>query len=316
MKAYIAEHFGGEAERIEWIDDSSLNLVFGSDATAQEALVALSAVQIADPTQLQPLETLGAKPFAGKREATLQVRFAIESDKKQRGAAERSRFYLLNPDWDPTTEEGRRRKEAYDQNQKRRYRDRDGDYGRSRRGGRGGRRDSRYDEEEPESFDVNLYDDDADAIAKRAPRGYGRHASNAPSDRSTDSDRLRSSYVERNRDKELFPSRKPRDVLRSEPKAFLRNRSASPNRDDDVDQAMKDLAKDREAVRNRQKAQLLRDNLSARREAAKAGKDTRTDGGPTELFPSKVSTESRKPQMDQVAADEATSRLSSMSLIS
>ncbi|KAJ9142772.1 DUF2414 domain protein [Pleurostoma richardsiae] len=297
LKQYVGQNAGGSAlERIEWIDDSSANLVFGSDSAAQDALVALAAVEIADASQLPPLEGLPAKPFAAKPETALQVRFAVVADKKQSGAAARSRFYLLNPEWDP---EERRRREG-----NRRYRDRDGDrgYGRDRRGGGRGRRDDRYDDDdEPEPFDVNLYDDDAEALAKRAPVRRSRRGSRSPSPRS-DSGRYRS-YASQNKEKELFPDKRVRDRDR--------NRSASPLRDNDVDQAMDDLAKDREAVaRNREKARSLKERITktdsnGARELFPSKVD---NNGPKELFPSKVgAADAKKAQMDQVASDSPTS---------
>lgn len=284
LKAYVSSHVGGKgADRIEWVNDSSANLVFSSEAAAQEALLLLSAVEIADATQLPLGEVLPAKPVTDQSQISLQVRFAVESDRKERGAAQKSRFYLLNPEWDPETEEGRRRREG----RNRRYRERD-DRDSYRRSGRG-RYDDRYDdrgEEIPESFDVNLYDDDPVALSKRttlSPRpsnGHGRgrgrgRNSPSPSDRS-DQDRYRPA----NQGKELFPNSRPRDTLRSERGAHARNRSASPLSPErhDRDAMEDDLAKDREAMRNnRDKARSIKERLS--------NKSTGNDSGPRELFP-------------------------------
>lgn len=237
---------------------------------AQEALTALSAVEIADVTQLTPSDVLPAKPFADKPEVALQVRMAVESDKKERGAAQKSRFYLFHPEWDPETEEGRRRREGRD----RRYRERD-DRGAYRRSGRG-RYDERFQDEEPDTFDVNLYDDDAGSLAKRARpssrRGPGRRRdSRSPSNRSD-------GYRAPNREKELFPNSRQRDPLRSERGTYTRNRSTSPTRDD-RDAMENDLAKDREAVRsNREKARSIKERIYT-----KGGE--RSHAGTKELFP-------------------------------
>lgn len=64
IKSYASDHFGA-VDRVEWIDDTSVNLLFGSEAIAQDALVSLCAIPIADPTQLPTLESLPAKPFSG-----------------------------------------------------------------------------------------------------------------------------------------------------------------------------------------------------------------------------------------------------------
>jgi hypothetical protein len=260
------------------VDDSSANLVFNSESAAQDALKLLAAVEILDVTQLPPSEVLPAKPIPEKPEVALQVRFALESDRKAKGAAQRSRFYLFHPEWDPETEEGKRRREGRDRG----YRDRE-DRGGYRRSGRG-----RYDdrnEDEPEPFDVNLYDDDTGALARRVtPRGRRHRDSRSPSD-PANSDRQRPL----NAGRELFPNKKPRDALRSERGASSRDRSRSPARDE-RDAMMDDLAKDREVQRNRDTARSLKERIS------RPSKSTR------ELFPNKVSNGS-KAQMDQVPAD-------------
>ncbi|POS75766.1 hypothetical protein DHEL01_v205834 [Diaporthe helianthi] len=297
LKQYVSANVGGKgADRIEWVDDSSANLVFNSESSAQDALKLLAAVDILDVTQLPPLEVLPAKPVPERPEVALQVRFAVESDRKVKGAAQRSRFYLFHPEWDPETEEGKRRREGRD----RRYRDRE-DRGGYRRNGRG-----RYDdrsEEEPESFDVNLYDDDTGALARRVtPREHRRRDSRSPSD-AADSERRRplnagkelfpikagKELFPNKAGKELFPKHNPRDALRSERGASSRDRSRSPARDE-RDAMMDDLAKDREVQRNREKARSLKQRIS------------RPTSGSRELFPTKASSGS-KAQMDQVPSD-------------
>ncbi|KAL1851407.1 hypothetical protein Daus18300_012518 [Diaporthe australafricana] len=294
LKQYVSAHVGGKgADRIEWVDDASANLVFNSESAAQDALKTLAAVEILDATQLPPLEVLPAKPVSEKPEVALQVRFALESDRKVKGAAQRSRFYLFHPEWDPETEEGKRRREGRD----RRYRDRE-DRGGYQRGGRG-----RYDdrnEEEPEPFDVNLYDDDTGALARRVtPRGGRRRDSRSPSNQA-DSDRHRPLNTGKelfpsnrplNTGKELFPNKRPRDSLRSERGTHSRDRSRSPARDE-RDAMMDDLAKDREVQRNREKARSLKERIS------KPG----SSNAARELFPSKSSS-GTKAQMDQVPED-------------
>lgn len=164
IKKYVAAHYG-HVDRVEWIDDTGANLLFSSEASARDALIALSTIEIADPTVLAAgEETLPAKPFEAKPEISLHVRYAVASDKKAPGAALRSRFYLLNPEYDP---EERRRKDKY----------------RDRHGGRRGRRDSEGDI--GISFEASMYDD-----APRSSRDRDRPSSSP--------DRLR------NRGKELF----------------------------------------------------------------------------------------------------------------
>lgn len=194
IRAYVKNHYG-PVDKVEWIDDTSANLVFASESSARDALVALSAIPIADPTALGIGETLAARPVGDN--TSLHVRFALQSDKKQSGAAQRSRYYLLHPEHDP--EERRRRQ----QEGRSRYRERDGDY---RRGSGRGRRDS--DDAVP--FDASMYDD-APASARRRNR--------------SESESHPRSYARENRGKELFAGRESG-----------RNRSASPLRDADGDE--------------------------------------------------------------------------------
>lgn len=198
IKAYAKAHFG-PVDKVEWVDDTSANLVFSSDSVARDAIVALSSIEIADATALPAGESLPAKPVEGRPETTLYVRFALSGDKKQPGAALRSRYYLLHPEHDP---EERRRKH---QESRSRYRDRDGGY---RRNGGRRRRDS---DDEIETFEASMYDD--------APQP-ARANSSDPDDR-------RRSFTRENRGKELFAGRAQR-----------RDRSASPLRDGDGDAAM------------------------------------------------------------------------------
>ncbi|KAK4657963.1 hypothetical protein QC762_202580 [Podospora pseudocomata] len=283
VKGYLSEHYGMmEFERVEWINDSSANYIFKSESAAQNALLSLAAVEIADLSQLSPLEMLPAKNFSQKPESNLLVRFAVAGDRKVQGAAAYSRFYLINPEYDP---EERRRRGEFNRGK---YRDRD-DRPRRRR------RESRS--EERNTFDVNLYDDDPKALSNRVttsprPRYRSRSVNSADFRRER---RVRSRSRERpNRNKELFPERQ-------RPAVGLRDRSASPVRDRDGDAQM-DLEEDARAVavqRSRERGRELRERLS---------RDTKAK----ELFPSKVTAKKElfpekaglaigsKAQMDQV----------------
>ncbi|KAI1205993.1 uncharacterized protein F4807DRAFT_441272 [Annulohypoxylon truncatum] len=241
VKSYVAEHFPDETVRkIEWIDDSSANLLFSSDSVAARALSSLTVEDVQDVTQLPPRKTIAAKPFSKKPEVTLQIRLAVVADKKQAGAASRSRFYLLNPGYDP--EERWRRSEA------RRYRDRDGDsYGRRRT------RESRYQEVE-DHFDVSLYDDDEATLSNRALQSRPRRRQSYASDTSDDT-RGRDSYQSENRGKELFPG------ISSGRSGSQRQRSASP-RGRDGDEVMGETTNGGSANRNRDRARAIKSRIS------------------------------------------------------
>lgn len=292
LRSYLAQHYvDGRFDRIEWIDDSSANLVFKSELTAQEALVALAVVEIADVTQLPPLEALPAKGYAAKPDSVLLVRFAVAGDRKVAGAASRSRFYLLHPEYDP--EERRRRGEHGGG----RYRDRGDSYRRDyRRDRRDGDRRDRRDEDESEPFDVSLYDDDAAALAQRTLGGQRpRSRRDSASSGSAHSDRNRSS-IQRNREKELFPDRRPRSEYRA------RGRSASPIRDRDGDAQMDedDRARQAAALRSREKGRSIKERLS-KDNTPKELFPTKDSGRKKELFPTRVSsTTGGRAQMDQV----------------
>lgn len=271
VKTYVKDHYG-PVDRVEWIDDNSANLVFASDAVAQDALKALGDVEIADVTQLPLLETVPAKAMASNPEVNLQIRFAVLSDRKAPGAAQRSRFYLLHPEFDP---EERRRIET-----RSRYRDRP-------RAGRYGR-DSRDQPERGrsvEDFDAGMYDDDDATLADRQTRSRQRRRRS--SSRGSNSYTPRP-YTQRNQEKELFPSRALGGGRGQ------RDRSASPILDSD-DHAEMDTETSRAGTAsNREKASGIRGRLAL---------DNRTK----ELFPSKEPS-AGKTHMDRLAdgTDEAT----------
>ncbi|KAK0619324.1 hypothetical protein B0T14DRAFT_519072 [Immersiella caudata] len=299
VKSYLTQQSGSsQFDRIEWIDDSSANLIFRSESAATEALIALAALAIADATQLPPLETVPAKPYAAKPDSILLVRFAVASDRKATGAAQRSRFYLLHPEYDP---EERRRNGNYGRGK---YRDRDDGYRRDRRGGRDGRRRDRRDEDDdPEPFDVNLYDDDPTALAQRTlgRRTPSRSRRNSVSSGSAESGRERS-YSRKNREKELFPDRRPGNGYRA------RARSASParDRDGDADMDEDEDARNAAALRSRERGRSIKERLARESGARRSPKELFPSGpsrAPKELFPSKIASSASigtTAQMDQV----------------
>ncbi|KAI0140556.1 hypothetical protein GGR57DRAFT_509331 [Xylariaceae sp. FL1272] len=246
VKAYVAHHCAASDVtmiRIEWVDDTSANLLFADDALASRALQLLAASPGDNALPHLPLRTfLPAKPWAGRPEIQLQVRPALESDKKQVGAAQRSRFYLLNPEFDP--EERRRRTDA------RRYRDRQRDSFSRRR--------SRHDDDADDPFDVNLYDDGPAAATTTHSRPRRRRSYTPDSDAE---EARRNSYRPSNCGKELFPTGGSRAQHRS------RDRSASPWRardgDRDMDGSSPGAASSSAARdRNRHSAHAIKSHIS------------------------------------------------------
>jgi hypothetical protein len=251
VRAFALEYFDThQPSHIEWIDDTSANIVYETPEIAQEALVAFAAVEIADASQLPLLQTISAKHFPLHPQTNLEVRIAVVGDRKQAGARERSRFYLFNPEYDPAE---RRRRAGY---KGRQYRDREDS----------GYRSQRYDDREQQKrereadFDASLYDDDEAAIAKRSMRDNRYQGSSSGGEsRGRDSRGLRFGGAAAG--KELFPERVEGGSGR------LRNRSASPLCDSDGDQDMRESRgarsrqQDTAASANRLKAQMIKTRL-------------------------------------------------------
>lgn len=313
IKAYITEHAGSGTkrpgsvpyDRIEWIDDTSANLVFSSDDAAAAALAALADVptEISDTANLPVGELIKAKTYTAKAEdvsAGLYVRFAVESDKKQVGAAARSRFYLLHPEYDP--EERRRNRRRHDYRDSRDGRDRRDGRGRDYRDRRNDVQDDREADIRNNAFDVNLYDDDGPSLARRR-RSYSRSRSRSRSRSPRRANRDKELFaIDTFESKELFPAgdrdlfdstkfarrdyrdrdgdrngrndrdRNRNDKYRERDSGRLRDRSLSPPSglysfdEDDYDGRLADERAEAvaaAAARNRDKARAIRDILTS-----------------------------------------------------
>ncbi|KAK0924833.1 hypothetical protein LTR91_008134 [Friedmanniomyces endolithicus] len=196
---YAREHYSDELfSRVEWVDDTSINLVYDTDLAAEEALLAFSAEEVMDPLEFRPAKRLTTHP-----DVALFVRRATVSDVKVRGAHKHSRFYLDNPKYDPELRMTKRRPDD------RGYRTREYGLKRRRRDMEDDRTSRRGSQGEP--WNEDLYDDDPVSVAARKER------TNSYS--SAENGRKRARVTE-----ELFPDRLS---------GRLRNRSASPARDGD-----------------------------------------------------------------------------------
>lgn len=188
--------------RIEWIDDTSANIIFDTPAMATKALNHLSLSPFDDINAISRLQLRTAKPFSTHPGSSLQIRIAVLTDQKRPRAYEASRFYMMHPEHDP-----RERR----QSGRRHERDR------TRRNGRYGddehRRRKQGDREQ--GFTASMYDDDEDALASRQNGPADRRGSKS----TFSSDGDRGSY----RRGPYRPNRS--DRRRS------RDRSASPDRD-------------------------------------------------------------------------------------
>jgi hypothetical protein len=206
LKHYTSRHYSvDDFVRIEWIDDTSANLVYATDYAAEEALSALtdSALLNMQPADIALLQLRPAKPLSPDAATSLYIRLASTIDVKKKGAHDASRYYLLNPEQDP-----RERRRGQDGDRSRRNYASDDDGGYNRR---------TFDDQEHKrrrndasnAFSVDMYDDDA---------GEGFTS-------TTSSERRKRS---RRNDEDLFANRAGRAN-----DGRLRNRSASPGRQGD-----------------------------------------------------------------------------------
>ncbi|KAF2228506.1 hypothetical protein EV356DRAFT_74249 [Viridothelium virens] len=161
IKDYITEYYpSDDFVRIEWIDDTSANIVYKTPDAALAALTALSDIPEASFQSTHLLQLRKAKPLpsssANNNNTDLQVRQAIVTDIKKPRAREASRFYLLHPDQDPGERHNRRGrgggKATGDRGDYKRRRFDDRENARRQEGGGG--------------FDASMYDDDGGADAQ------------------------------------------------------------------------------------------------------------------------------------------------------
>ncbi|RKF77107.1 hypothetical protein GcM1_222055 [Golovinomyces cichoracearum] len=206
--AYFDSH---KPSHIEWIDDASANLVYQSSNIASKALRSFSTTEPpSDFSQIPVLQTIQAKPFPKSQKVNLEVRIAVRGDKKQAGARERSRFYLINPEYDPALQ-GKRASSKITKN----YRNRSGGDNSSQEH----EKNKEKRQKRKHNFDSSLRDDADSPVLFRGNTGRRRwrDETSGPSRRHS-SRQARSS---RN-GKELFPDHEDQNRGR------LRNQSASP----------------------------------------------------------------------------------------
>jgi len=278
IKQFASSHFPEEApSRVEWIDDTSANIIYSSPEIGLRALAALTQVtEEEDASALPPLRLRSAKLPATHPDSVLLVRTAVKTDRKQARAYEKSRFYLMHPEHDP-------RERLRDELSHRRRGDDEG-YRRRRFDDRELRR--RKDRDHDDNFDANMYDDQ--------PASY------------SDSERGRGSRRGRGQ-RDLFP-----DDDRTSGR--LRNRSASPGRDTLEEATRVDRSQETRRRFRERSPQLGRQNqgkeLFPGSEGGDSGARELFPNKPAssyikkELFPSKASNHRRSDAFD--ASDEAT----------
>ncbi|KAI4290690.1 MAG: hypothetical protein L6R35_000063 [Caloplaca aegaea] len=177
IKAFAAElHSTDLPVRYEWIDDTSVNIVYSTPAAAMEALKSFSLPTSGQNTTSIPLlQVRSAKSVSHHPDSRLQVRIATSTDVKQPRAHEASRFYMMHPEHDPR-ERARRQKDANGQHDYRRRRYGDDEYRRRQLRDRGG------------GYDASMYDDD---LGSRAGERRAQSRRSSSSLRSAETDRGR-----------------------------------------------------------------------------------------------------------------------------
>lgn len=144
----------GADAHVQWVDDTSANIVFKTKELAREAILSL----VQEPTSSEainaaPFEFRTAKALASRPSSILTIRVAQAGDRKRKNAREASRYYLMHPEEDPTERmrrefaNGRRRRDNGEY-ERRRFDDRE-----HRRRKHGDAGDAMND------FSANMYDD-------------------------------------------------------------------------------------------------------------------------------------------------------------
>lgn len=284
IKDFSTEHYPShDPTRVEWIDDTSANIVYDDAATAGEALESfILPSDGSENSSFSALHLRRAKMLPNHPELDLQVRTALVTDQKRPRAYETSRFYLMHPEHDPR--EQRRREERRS----------NGDYQRRGYSHEEHRRRRRRDHEE--GFDASMYDD--------KPASGGRD--------STDL------FFEEHHNESHRPSQPHRDSYRP-----ARDRSASPNRQGTRDNGRKRQRTPPPSYRSRdpnpfpsenQGKELFPSKSSPGGEADKNGQELFSNkmlavGLKKELFPTKVNNTNHHRRTDAFDAADETADL-------
>lgn len=159
--AFVNDYDPEADAHIQWIDDTSANIVYKSKESARESLLKL----VSQPTTSEdiahaPFDQRQAKTLASRPASMLMVRVAQAGDRKRKNARDASRYYLLHPEEDPTE---RMRKE---------FANGHGDYKRRRFDAREHRRrrDGDHNGDNTE-FTASMYDDAPSTEPERTGRG-------------------------------------------------------------------------------------------------------------------------------------------------
>ena len=213
IRTFSLEHYSSHPpSRIEWLDDTSANIVYEAPDIAAKALTNLSLQSDGNTALLHPLQLRAAKRPSNHPGSNLEVRIAVTTDQKRPRAFESSRFYLMHPEHDPRAQH-RRGSRAGDEYRRKRY------------GNEEHRRRRKVDV--AEGFTASMYDDDAEAVAGRYGASSRRNSRSSFSSGTGsggfrgDSYRPKNNNHARSRDRSASPDRDGSDRR-------VRNRTPPP----------------------------------------------------------------------------------------
>lgn len=256
VKNFAVEQFKDEEEpvRIEWIDDTSANIVYSSTEVGQRALAAFTQPSSEEDTSSFPsLQLRNAKSLSTHPDSVLLIRSALTTDKKKPRAHEVSRFYLMHPEHDPRE---KMRREFPGRRNRGRKDDSSGDYRRRRFD----EKEHRRRKDEGDTFAADMYDDN--------PESTGRNLSNGAQNGH-----------------ELFPEDSDRTRGR------LRNRSASPDRPDSDRDGTSSRRNFRDRSPRMSRDKDLFSRVNSGKELFRAEANSTDEGqGSRELFPNKTAS--------------------------
>lgn len=288
---------------MQWIDDTSANLVYASSDLALAALEAFCAIA---PTNGEvsnnPLQLRETKPHPG---CQLQVRRAVAGDKKKRNAKESSRYYLLHPEADPIE---RMRKE-FASGRSRRM----GDHGDYQRRQYNDREDQRRRDQDANGgggavYNASMYDDKPEARQARS-RARGRRG---PRNRSASPGRSTTNSDEIILDDDSTSDNETSPFSRRNKTNRFRDRSLPPRYSLDDPHPFPKANRNKELFPSNtgnKSGQLASDSLQAQTKADKAAAAAKLR---KDLFPNKTdrSNHRRSDAFDARNSDDLSSRMS------
>jgi len=269
IRSFSSEHFTSHLpSHIEWIDDTSANIVYESPDIAVDALHHFTLQSAGDTASFNTLQLRSAKSLSTHPNSVLQVRIAISTDQKRPRAYEASRFYMMHPEHDPR--ERRRRNSRSD-----------GDYHRRRYGNHEHRR--RRKDDLVGGFAASMYDDDAGALAARTERPDRRSSGSSFSSGTGSAGFRGGSYRPMDRDHKR-----------------RRERSASPGKETDGRDRIRQRTPPPRYYPRNSKLHSREENATkelfpSKLDSHDIGSELRGTSKPKELFPTKkVSTNTKK----------------------